>query len=248
MGQNRFNEEMADLEAHFGSGYIEEVLGEVKSGKEATVYCCRGGYRLQGRLVAAKIYRARMVRQFANAAMYNAGRNRQPWKREARAMATKTRVGRDLAFGKWVADEVETLRILHAAGADVPEPYSHADRIILMEYIGSDEAPAPLLVSAEPSAPEAQRLFGRVMTNVETMLRHDRIHGDLSPYNVLYDGTRVCLIDFPQAVDARFNPNAQALLDRDVERICQWAARFGVNADGWRYARDLWQRYIRSDL
>lgn len=248
MGQNRFNEEMADLEEHFGAGYIEEILGEVKSGKEATVYCCRGGYRLQGRLVAAKIYRARMVRQFANAAMYNAGRNRQPWKREARAMATKTRAGRQLAFGKWVADEVETLTLLHEAGADVPEPYGHSERILLMEYIGHEDTPAPLLVDAEPTSAEARDLFSRLMHNVEVMLRSDRVHGDLSPYNVLYDGSRLCLIDFPQAVDARFNPNALMLLERDIERICQWAARFGVTSDAWRHSRDLWHRYLRADL
>jgi RIO kinase 1 len=239
---------MADLEEHIGGGYVEEILGEVKSGKEATVYCCSGGYRLEGRLVAAKIYRARTVRQFANAAVYNAGRLRQRTKRETRAMETRTRFGQGAAFSKWVADEYETLRLLHDGGVRVPEPFVRSERIILMEYIGTEDAPAPLLQAADVDASEARAVFASLMDDVEAMLRLDRVHGDLSPFNVLFDGGKAWIIDLPQAVDARFNPNAQSLLDRDVERLCQWAERRGVPVDAWKLSRDLWRRYIRSDL
>ena len=122
MGKNRINEELADLRAFVDSTMLEDIIGVVKSGKEATVYCCQAGEPLGGGLVAAKVYRARMVRQFANASTYNAGRHRQPFKREARAMLTKTRFGQELAFGKWVADEWETLQLLHRAGVSVPAP------------------------------------------------------------------------------------------------------------------------------
>lgn len=248
MGQNRFNEEMADLDEHVGAGYVEEVLGEVKSGKEATVYCCRGGHRLPGRLVAAKVYRARMVRQFANAATYNAGRNRQPWKREARAMVANTRLGRELAFGRWVADEYATLKLLHAAGVSVPEPLAVSERIILMEYIGDEVEPAPSLTDVALKRVEAEALFGVLIGEVERMLAHDRVHGDLSPYNVLYHDGRARIIDVPQAVDARFNPNALELLDRDIDRTCAYFQRFGVESEPMRISRGMWRRYLRSEL
>jgi RIO kinase 1 len=248
VGKNRFNEEMADLDEQVGIGYVEEILGELKSGKEATVYCCRGGPRLAGKLVAAKIYRARTVRQFASAATYNAGRLRQPHKREARAMMRRTRFGQEQTFGKWVADEYETLRLLHAAGVCVPEPIALAQRIILMEYIGSEDEPAPLLNAVDFDRIEARRVFDVLARNIELMLAQDRVHADLSPYNVLYHEGEVRIIDVPQAVDARFNPNTLALLERDVERICQWAARYGIGSDPPRIARSLWARYLRSDL
>ena len=36
------------------------------------------------------------------------------------------------------------------------------------------------------------------------------------------------MIDLPQAVDPRKNRHAQALLERDVERVCGFFERFGV--------------------
>ena len=252
MGKNRFNEEMTDLDEQVGTGYVDEILGEVKSGKEATVYCCRGGSMLNGKLVAAKIYRARMVRQFANAATYNAGRLRGRdggiRAREIRAMERGTGLGRQLSFSNWVADEFETLRLLHGAGVCVPEPYAASDRIILMEYIGSEEEPARPLHAVDLEHGEAERVFAILMRNVELMLARDRVHADLSPYNVLYHDGDIRIIDVPQAVDARFNPNTLSLLERDVERICQWASRLGVDSDPQRIARGLWSRYLRSDL
>ncbi len=248
LGLNRVNEDLADLDAFVASATITEILGVVKSGKEATVYCVRGGDVFGGRLIAAKVYRSRKVRQFANASVYNAGRLRQRHRREERAMETRTRFGQELAFGKWVADEYETLRLLHGAGVCVPEPLSMTERIILMEYIGDEEDPAPNLTNIDLDAGEGQQLFDVLMRNIELMLSCDRVHGDLSPYNVLYHNGTVRIIDVPQAVDARFNPNALGLLERDVENISRHFARFGVQTDARRIVRGLWARYLRSDL
>ena len=45
------------LDAFIGDGFISEVLYQVRSGKEATVYCCRGGEVAGKELLAAKVYR-----------------------------------------------------------------------------------------------------------------------------------------------------------------------------------------------
>jgi RIO kinase 1 len=254
VGLNRVNEDLADLDTFVGSAVLEEVLGVVKSGKEATVYCARGGERFGHKLVAAKVYRSMKVRQFANASTYNAGRLRSRGmrdgirSREIRAMQNRSRLGQELSFGKWVADEWETLQLLHRNNVSVPEPYMMSERVILMEYIGDDDDPAPNLTNLDFDAVEAERLFRDIIGDIELMLASDRIHGDLSPYNVLYHEGRVRIIDVPQAVDARFNPNALDLLDRDVDNICRHFARFDVRADAWRISRDLWARYLRSDL
>lgn len=244
MGLNRTNEEAADLDELIGQALIDDVLGVVKSGKEATVYCCRAG----DRLVAAKVYRSEMVRQFANASAYNAGRIREKQRREARAIEHRSKAGREMAFGRWVAAEYETLELLHAAGCEVPEPLHRAERIILMEFFGDEEGAAEPLHQVRYAPDAAQRVFARIMANIETMLRCDRVHGDLSPYNVLALGEDIRIIDFPQAVDARFNPNARALLERDIERIAEHFSRMGVRCDAWRTTNELWGRYIRADL
>jgi RIO kinase 1 len=91
-------------------------------------------------------------------------------------------------------------------------------------------------------------MLDRLLRNVEMMLQQGLIHGDLSAYNVLYWRGEIKIIDFPQAVDPRFNSQALPLLQRDVDRVCEYAARFGVEADAARITRTLWARFLRSEL
>jgi RIO kinase 1 len=260
LGQNKDNEQMAALQYFIDQGdliggserggdalgLIDEVLGVVKSGKEATVYLCEAS---GGRgLVAAKVYRSRQVRQFANAAAYGDGRMRGVHRRDAVAMTKKSRVGQEMSFARWVSEEYTTLQVLHAAGVAVPEPIAMSSSVIIMEYIGDDDGPAAPLANARIDGEEATRVFGVLMRNIEVMLACDRVHGDLSAYNVLYRNGEVRIIDFPQSVDARFNSNALSLLERDIENLCGHFSRLGVEADGYRTARGLWARFLRGEL
>lgn len=245
MGQNRENEQLDAIGELVDRGIIENVLGTVKSGKEATVYCCQA---MNGGLVAAKVYRSRNVRGFRDDSAYREGRMRGVKRREVVAITKRTKVGREMAFEGWVGAEFETLRLLHAAGCDVPRPIVQDGSVILMEFLGTEDEPAPPLASVRLERAEAERIFDVLMRNVELMLARDRIHGDLSPYNVLYRDGDVRIIDFPQAVDPRFNSNALSLLERDIDNLCRYFARHGVDADGWRISRDLWSRFLRSEI
>jgi RIO kinase 1 len=117
-----------------------------------------------------------------------------------------------------------------------------------MEFIGDAGGPAPLLNRAALSADEARRLFGQAMRNVELFLACNRVHGDLSAFNMLCWLGRLVIIDFPQAVDPRFNRNAYALLQRDIENVCRHFSRHGVRADAALLAAELWSRWLRGDL
>jgi RIO kinase 1 len=97
-------------------------------------------------------------------------------------------------------------------------------------------------VRLEPHA--ARLLWKRLLDNVELMLAHDRVHGDLSAYNVLYWNGHAKIIDLPQAVDPYVNPEAFGLLGRDVERVCQYFARYGVKSDPGQITRQWWERHI----
>src|SRR5262245_49212255 len=66
--------ELAALEPFFRQKWISEVLHTVKSGKEATVYCCRAHPDTEMDLFAAKVYRSRDDRSFKNDAVYQEGR------------------------------------------------------------------------------------------------------------------------------------------------------------------------------
>src|SRR5260370_27769326 len=82
------------LDYFFAGGMISEVLYTVKSGKEATVYCCQAQPSMDADLLAAKVYRPRTNRSFKNDAIYQEGRvikNEQV----PRALENKTRFGRE---------------------------------------------------------------------------------------------------------------------------------------------------------
>lgn len=243
------------LSSFYGNSQIADVLRLVKGGKEANVYCCEGPPDKGPTLLAAKLYRPRMLRHLKNNAVYKEGRQLRDAEgklilgsREARAMHKKTRFGKDLDLSAWIEHEFQVQCDLFDAGADVPKPVAHGGNVILMEYLGDEMLPAPTLQEVTLAESEAAPLFERIMHNVQLMLRLNQVHGDLSAYNVLYWQGNVKLIDFPQMVDARTNPNAFELLQRDVERVCDYFAPYGLPVDGQNMAADLWDRYMRANL
>jgi RIO kinase 1 len=158
-----------------------------------------------------------------------------------------TRFGQELRHVSWLEAEYQTLQLLYAAGVDVPRPLARGENVILMEYVGAENAPAPSLnqITLEPA--EARRIFDRLVGHLSTMLACHRVHADLSAYNILYWEGQFKLIDFPQAVDPRRNPDAADLFIRDVERLCQYFARYRIAADAPALATELWSLYQRSN-
>ncbi|HEV2404561.1 MAG TPA: RIO1 family regulatory kinase/ATPase [Ktedonobacterales bacterium] len=245
---------LSALERFYEEDLITDIVSVVKSGKEATVYCCAAHPALGVEYVAAKVYRPRMFRSLKNDAVYRMSRiQRDADGREARGerylrSARKSAKGRDAQVSWWIDYEYETQRILYDAGADVPRPLAHIGNSILMEYIGDADGAAPLLREVEMTTDEARPLFDRVMRNIELALARDRIHGDLSAYNLLYWQGTVTIIDFAQAVDPRYNLDVYPFLARDIQRVCHYFARFGVQEDPAALAGDLWDRYLTGDL
>lgn len=235
---------------------ITDVLARVKGGKEANVYCCQAHPNTGMELIAAKIYRPEAHRTMRNDAIYKEGRlmldeEGKGIVREARvkrAIAKKTDFGREIITFSWIQHEHDMMQMLHALGADVPRPVAHVGNTILMEYLGDVNRPAPTLNSVQLEPSQAQGMFDRLVWHVELMLSCDRVHGDLSAYNVLLWEDRAVVIDFPQAVVALKNPHAFRLLQRDLERLCQYFARYGVEADGKALATDMWKRFVTAEL
>lgn len=237
------------LDSFFENGWISDVLYLVKAGKEAVVYCCEAAPATGATLLAGKAYYARDHRNFRDDSVYREGRVILSG-RVRRAVEKKTSAGRRFAFGSWVQHEYETLKLLHAAGADVPRPVAVAEGAILMEFVGDDGGPAQPLNRVSTAPGEGRRLFERLLWNVELLLAHNCVHGDLSPFNVLVGERGPTIIDFPQTVDPRFNPNARTLLGRDIGNICRYFARDGSDrgADPERLTADLWSRFVRGEL
>jgi RIO kinase 1 len=253
------------LDPFIDQGLIEEVIGLVKIGKEASVYCCRAGGALDAEsstrawfgeatsssgLVAAKVYRARQYR-FKNDAVYREARVRELGLRGTALRAFENRksaTGREVRSGTWIHHEFDTLKLLFEAGADIPQPYAAEGDVILMEFFGDEDQAASQLNRVRIPREEATPIFQRLMNNVELWLSLNRVHGDLSPHNILYRAGDIRVIDFPQATDPRFNRSAQEFLRRDIANVCRYFAPYGIEADADGIANDLWRRFTYAQL
>jgi RIO kinase 1 len=217
--------------------WISDILRMVRGGKEASVYQCQGTASSGASFIAAKVYRPRSLRNLRNDSLYREGRDNLDVDgqyigddRRQRAIIKRTTFGKELAHTSWLAHEFATLQVLHAAGADVPIPYASAENAILMSYVGSEQVAAPTLNGVKLDPDEAGLLFQRVLRNIEIMLRNNRIHGDLSAYNILYWEGKITLIDFPQAINPGDNRNAYRIFERDLARVCEYFTHQGVRA------------------
>jgi RIO kinase 1 len=231
---------------------ISEVCEPIKSGKEATVYRCRASPGSGHTALALKVYRPRAQRSFKNDALYREGslltRIGGGNTRAARALRNGTRFGREVQSFSWTEREWEVLQRLHAAGLPVPAPVHAGGGAILMELFcdARGDVAAPL-ASARLSPSTAAGLFAALCADVEQMLWLDVLHGDLSPYNVLWNGEGYRIIDFPQAVDPRFHGSALALLQRDLENVGRFCARHGEIPDPRAVASAMWQRFQHGE-
>lgn len=223
-----------DLQELYERGYFDTLLGEVKGGKEATVYLvARAGQRF-----AAKIYADIETRAFRDDAVY--------WndvfiadKRTAKAMKNKTRAGRRAQQAIWVAREYAYLWRLVEAGLPVPRPavgpepsvYGAAGSVVLMEFVGDGDEPAPRLsdVRLGPAAAEdAYRQSAEILVRLAAL---GLVHGDFSTYNLLWHQDRVVLIDVPQMMELAVSRSARGLLERDVRSLTTSFRRLRVEAD-----------------
>ncbi|HEX5417940.1 MAG TPA: RIO1 family regulatory kinase/ATPase [Chloroflexota bacterium] len=242
----------SSLRSFYDQALIQDVLAQVKGGKEANVYRCQAHPRTELDLIAAKVYRPRKFRNLSNDRMYREGRPiltgegtpvRPSDHRIIRAVGKKTDFGVQVQHTSWLMYEYTTLETLHRAGAAVPKPIGANENAILMSYHGDEFQAAPALQQIRLTQRDAHRLFDEVLRNIELLLQHGLIHGDLSAYNILYWEDEITLIDFPQVTSVEANRNAEPILQRDVRRVCEYFARQGVRSDPTALARGMWERY-----
>lgn len=239
------------LEDFYHQQWFEDILRLIKGGgKEASVYQCLTNGVNQNKYLAAKVYRPRQFRQLRNDSLYREGRMQLDDEgheirddRALHAIQKRTNFGMRVMHTSWIEHEFQTMRILHQAGADVPKPYASGNNAILMDYIGWDDLPAPTLNTVDLSVRDAHEVFKRVIHNVEIMLENQRVHGDLSAYNILYRDGDVTLIDFPQAIDPSVNRNAYPVFRRDIQRLCEYFLGLGLRLDPRRLSDDLWRKH-----
>jgi len=232
------------LQPLIDEGYIDVIVRQLKSGKEASVFLVRTGDTLR----CAKVYKDANHRGFHKLAEYQEGRKARG-SRNARAMGKATRHGRKEQEAAWKNAEVDALYRLTAAGVRVPQPHGYYDGVLLMDVVtDADGHPAPRLNEVSPSAEQARVWHMFLIGEIVRMLCAGLIHGDLSEFNILLDAVGPVIIDLPQAVDAAGNNNAFRMLQRDVGNVTEYCSRFAPELASTEYAYEMWALYQRSEL
>jgi|GEM_PF-267643 len=225
-------------------GIVDEVLGQVKSGKEAEVFLVRIGEDIR----CAKVYKDANVRSFRQAVQYQEGRKTQN-SRSARAMSKRTNYGQKQAEKSWITAEVDALNLLSSKGIRVPKPFGFYDGVLIMELIADENGdPAPRLNDVELSADMALDYHEIIIADIVRMLCAGLIHGDLSEFNVLVDTEGPVIIDLPQAVNAAGNNSAAMMFARDVNNMSRYFGRFEPGILTLKYAKEIWALYEKGKL
>lgn len=232
------------LQSLIDEGLVDEVMRQLMSGKEATVYVVRRG----GETLCAKVYKEATQRSFRQAVDYTENRKVRN-SRQARAMAKGTRFGRQATEAAWQSAEVDALYRLAAAGVRVPKPHNFCDGVLLMDLVTDAHGDAaPRLNDVVFTAEQARAHHATLLKEVVRMLCAGVVHGDLSEFNILLGADGPVIIDLPQAVDAAGNNHAQRMLLRDVANLRGFFGRFAPELLDTDYGNEIWDLYRRGAL
>ena len=225
-------------------GLIDRVVGQLQSGKEASVYIVACG----NELFCAKVYKSAEHHSFQRVAEYREGRKSRS-SRDARAAGKRSRHGRKVQEAEWKNAEVDALYRLADAGVRVPAPHGVHDGVLLMELVQDEHGnPAPRLNEVDMTAEQARLWHAFMIEQIVRMLCAGLIHGDLSEFNVLLGPLGPVIIDLPQAVSASGNNNAYRMLDRDVGNMRLTFSRAAPDLLETVYAREMWDLYEAGKL
>jgi len=164
------------LEPLLEDGLIDDVIRQLMSGKEATVYVVRCGDDVR----CAKVYKEANKRSFRQSVDYTEGRKVKS-SRQSRAMEKGSKFGRKAQEEAWQSAEVDALYRLAAAGVCVPKPFNFYEGVLLMELVtDANGNAAPRLNDVELTAEQARIYHRALIQEVVRMLCAGIVHGDLS--------------------------------------------------------------------
>jgi RIO kinase 1 len=196
------------------NGPLERIEGVISAGKEANVYLA---YDIDGKEVAVKIYKI--------------DTNTSKWMRkyitgDPRFKKIPNNISKIIFL--WASKEFKNLKRAYKAGLSVPNPIFTQKNILIMEYIGFESIPAPVLKDIK-APKDPVKLFNEVLNFMKNLYQKAKlVHGDLSEFNILYHNQKPVIIDISQGVSVQ-HPKAEVYLVRDIRNIFNYFEKIGVN-------------------
>lgn len=194
-------------------GVIEQISGVIKSGKESRIY---GGLGSDGRAIAIKIY-------LTSSAEFKKGMI--PYIEGDPRFKIIRRDTRSLIY-LWAQKEYKNLQKAYESGIRVPKPIRIEKNVLVMEFIGDNDIPAPTLKEKPPDNPHI--MYKRLLRYVKLLYRKAKlIHGDLSEYNIMNLNDKPIIFDMSQSVSIE-HPGASQFLLRDLNTLNYFFKKLGV--------------------
>ncbi|MFW9778500.1 MAG: serine protein kinase RIO [Candidatus Heimdallarchaeota archaeon] len=213
-----------ELERLQAKEFLGPITGTIASGKEAGVFLAELGREGKKHCkslsiespIVVKIYRTRTL-NFKRISDYITGdvrfqkHSKKSWK----------------IIKLWAEKEFRNLQRSDQAGVSVPRPILVRRNILIMELIGKEGKPSPLLKKT-PTAFTKDTLT-QILTQMKCLFSEAKlIHADLSPFNILMKDTRPYFIDMGQSVLIS-HPKARVFLERDLENVLSTFSLKGVD-------------------
>jgi RIO kinase 1 len=195
------------------NGPLSKIEGIISAGKEANVYLA---YDQENKEVAVKIYKI--------------DSNTSKWMRnyiigDPRFKKIPNNVSKIIFL--WANKEFKNLKRAYSAGLSVPEPKFVKNNILIMEYIGLESTPAPVLKDVK-DVKDPANLMRQILFFIKKLYQKAKlVHSDLSEFNILYHNQKPVVIDISQAVSIQ-HPKAEVYLTRDIKNMFNYFQRLDM--------------------
>lgn len=197
---------------------IDHFNGAVASGKESRIYWAVSP---ENRDLAVKIYLTtsaefrKGIRKYLDEEMMKSYRKGYRW-----------------VIYEWCKREFSNLKRAYNAGVRVPQPIAYYRNLLVMEFIGSQGRPAPLIKDLPPNDPD--KSYKIIINYIEKLYTIAKIvHSDLSEFNIMNFNEDLVIIDLGQSV-RNTHPMAEEYLLRDINNITRYFKFLGAKVeDPW---------------
>ncbi len=190
------------LREYVKRGLISALGAIIAKGKESDVY---EAFAEEGGLLALKFFK------IGRTSFRDVTRKRYVVRSDARGW-----IARNYEAAK---RELTSLRKLESLTESVPRAIAHDRSTVLLEELSG------VKLVERPELDDPPLILKEIIDCVRVAYREaGMINADLSEYNILTDGRRVWLIDWPQAVRTT-HPNSAVLLQRDLQTVLKFFSR-----------------------